>query len=148
MGEARPEPRDRGLMGAIWQSASRLGHGAPTGIPLDCPGSVTYKLHMFELRQTSVFEKWFLGLKDLRAREAVAKRLVRIEAGLLGDAKPLGGGIFELRIQHGPGYRLCCARRGKTLMLLLCGGDKDSQARDVRKARRLEKEIDDEDHEV
>ncbi len=66
------------------------------------PGSVTYKLHMFELRQTPVFEKWFLGLKDHQARVAIAKRLVRVEVGHFGDAKSLGNGVSELRIQHGP----------------------------------------------
>ena len=103
---------------------------------------------MFELRQMPVFKKWFLGLKDRQAKEAVAKRLVRVEAGLLGDTKPVGEGVSEFRIQHGPGYRLYYARRGKTIILLLCGGDKGSQERDIRRARKLEKEIYDEDHEV
>ncbi len=112
------------------------------------PSSVTYKLHMFELRQTPVFEKWFLGLKDRQAREAIAKRLVRVEFGLFGDAKSLGDGVSELRIQHGPGYRLYYAMRGKKIIILLCGGDKGSQARDTRRARKLEKEIDDENEDV
>ena len=103
---------------------------------------------MFEMRQTPVFEKWFLDLKDRQAREAIAKRLVRVEVGLFGDAKSLGDGVSELRIQHGPGYRLYYATRGNRIIILLCGGDKGSQARDIRRARKLEKEIDDENQEV
>ena len=103
---------------------------------------------MFELRQTQVFEKWFLGLKDRQAREAIAKRLVRIEVGHFGDVKSLGDGVSKFRIQHGPGYRLYYAMRGKRIIILLCGGEKGSQARDIRKARKLEKEIDDENQEV
>ena len=73
---------------------------------MDIAATVVYRLHMFELRQTPVFETWFLGLrKKHRAREAIAKRLVRLEAGNFGDTKALGGGVNELRIQHGPGYR-------------------------------------------
>ena len=86
---------------------------------------------MYELRQTPVFEKWFLGLKDRQAREAISKRLVRFEVGLFGDTKSLGDGVSELRIQHGPGYRLYYAMRGKKIITLLCGGDKGSQARDI-----------------
>ena len=112
------------------------------------PGGVIYKLHMFELRQTPVFKKWFLGLKDQQAKEAIAKRLVRFEAGLLGDAKSLCGGVSEFRIQHGPGYRLYFSMLGKTIIILLCGGDKGSQARDILRARKLKKEIDNENHEV
>ena len=103
---------------------------------------------MFVLRQTPVFERWIRGLKDRRAQEAIAKRIVRIEAGNLGDVKPLPGGIGAFRIHYGPGYRLYFARRGKTVFLLLCGGDKRTQERDIRAAQRLAKEIDDEDHEI
>ncbi|MCY4167668.1 MAG: type II toxin-antitoxin system RelE/ParE family toxin [Rhodobacter sp.] len=104
---------------------------------------------MFELRQTPVFETWFLGLrKKHRAREAIAKRLVRLEAGNFGDTKALGGGVNELRIQHGPGYRLYYTVRRQSIILLLCGGTKGSQARDIRRAKALEKEMDDEDNTV
>jgi len=104
---------------------------------------------MFELRQTPVFEKWFLGFKkNPKAREAIAKRLVRLEAGILGNTRSLGGGVNELKIQHGPGYRLYYTVRRKSIILLLCGGNKDSQSRDIPRARELKKEIDDEDNTV
>lgn len=103
---------------------------------------------MYELRQTPVFRKWIRGLKDQRAKEAIAKRMVRIEAGALGDTKLLAGGISEFRIHQGPGYRLYFVRRGGTVILLLCGGDKGSQERDIATAQQLAKEIDDEDHKV
>ena len=115
---------------------------------LDVSRDVTYKLRMFELRQTSVFRKWIHDLKDHRAKEAIAKRMVRIEAGNLGDTKLLEGGIGEFRIHYGPGYRLYYVRRGETLILLLCGGDKGSQGRDVLMAQRLAEEVDDENHKV
>ncbi len=92
---------------------------------------------MIEVRQTAVFRKWLDGLADRRAQEVIAVRLVRIEAGLLGDVKPVGEGVSELRIAHGPGYRLYFVRRGAALIVLLCGGDKASQARDIRAAKQL-----------
>lgn len=115
---------------------------------LDDWEDVTYKLHIYELRQTPVFRKWIRGLKDQRAKEAIAKRMVRIEAGALGDTKLLAGGISEFRIHQGPGYRLYFVRRGGTVILLLCGGDKGSQERVIATAQQLAKEIDDEDHKV
>lgn len=119
-----------------------------SGNALDDSESVTYKLHMYVLRQTPVFRKWISGLKDLRAKQAIAKRMVRIEAGTLGDTKLLSGGIGEFRIHQGPGYRLYFVRRGTTVILLLCGGDKGSQERDISLAQQLAREIDDENHEV
>lgn len=93
-----------------------------------------------EVRQTAEFRRWLGGLHDRRAAERIALRIVRLEAGLLGDAKFFDG-IGELRIDHGPGYRLYFCRREDVVIILLCGGDKSSQARDIRKAIAMAKEI-------
>ena len=95
---------------------------------------------MIEVRQTTVFRAWLDDLRDRRARERIAQRLVRVEAGLLGDAKFFGG-IGELRIDHGPGYRVYFAQRGSAVIILLCGGDKGSQTRDIRRAKALAAEL-------
>jgi putative addiction module killer protein len=92
---------------------------------------------MIELRQTFTFKKWLDGLSDRRAQERIAQRLLRIQSGLLGDVKPVGNGVSEARIDHGPGYRLYFVRRGDTVIVLLCGGDKRSQNRDIAKAHAL-----------
>jgi putative addiction module killer protein len=83
---------------------------------------------------------WLQKLKDRRAQERIAQRLVRVEAGLVGDAKFFDG-IGELRIDVGPGYRFYFVQRGKVLIILLCGGDKDSQSKDIARAKELVKEI-------
>jgi putative addiction module killer protein len=91
---------------------------------------------MIEVRQTEAFRQWLLGLRDRQAQRRVADRIARIQGGLLGDIKVFDG-LIEFRIDHGPGYRLYAARRGEALIILLCGGDKSSQGRDLRKARAL-----------
>ncbi|MCA0012601.1 type II toxin-antitoxin system RelE/ParE family toxin [Mesorhizobium sp. B292B1B] len=88
---------------------------------------------MFELKQTETFRKWRMKLKDERARTLIASRLDRLAFGHAGDAEPVGDGISELRIHYGPGYR----RYGNTVLILLCGGDKGSQAKDIKTAKRL-----------
>lgn len=92
---------------------------------------------MFELKQTETFRKWRTRLKDQRARALIASRLDRLAYGHAGDAEPVGEGISELRIHHGPGYRIYFQKRGTTLIVLLCGGDKSSQANDIRIAKQL-----------
>ena len=94
-----------------------------------------------ELRQTGKFAEWFRNLRDRRAVERIAQRLARVQSGLFGDVKPVGGGVSELRIDYGPGYRVYFTRRGSTVILLLCGGDKSSQARDIEAARAMVREI-------
>ncbi|WP_131120390.1 type II toxin-antitoxin system RelE/ParE family toxin [Lichenihabitans psoromatis] len=91
----------------------------------------------FEVRQTLEFQAWLADLRDERTQAKIAQRLVRIEAGLLGDAKPVGEGVSELRIDWGPGYRVYFVRRGQAVIVLLCGGDKDSQTRDIKVAKVL-----------
>ena len=92
---------------------------------------------MFALEQTETFCKWRTALRDERARAAIASRLDRLAYGHAGDVAPVGEGIGELRIHYGPGYRIYFHRRGKTVILLLCGGDKGSQAKDIKLAKRL-----------
>jgi putative addiction module killer protein len=92
---------------------------------------------MFELRQSETFRKWRARLKDERARALIASRLDRLAFGHAGDAAPVGDGISELRIHYGPGYRIYFRQDGNTLIILLCGGDKGSQKRDIAEAKRL-----------
>jgi putative addiction module killer protein len=92
---------------------------------------------MFRARQTSTFADWFGKLRDHRARSRIAARIVRIEAGNFGDCKAVGGGVSELRVDAGPGYRVYFTVRGQELVILLCGGDKGSQRRDIEIAHRL-----------
>ncbi len=92
-----------------------------------------------EVRQTRRFRKWLGGLADKRAAEKIAIRIVRVQSGLMGDVKFFDG-IGELRIDHGPGYRVYFVRRGNTIILLLCGGDKHTQRADIKLAKELAKE--------
>ncbi len=92
---------------------------------------------MYELKQTETFRKWRTKLKDERARALIASRLDRLAYGHAGDVEPVGDGISELRIHYGPGYRVYFQKRGTTLIVLLCGGDKNTQAKDIKTAKRL-----------
>jgi putative addiction module killer protein len=83
---------------------------------------------------TVPFDDWYLRLKGKKTRAIVAARLLRIQSGNLGDTKPIGGGVFEFRIQFGPGYRIYFGEVNNTLVVLLCGGDKSTQSRDIRTA--------------
>lgn len=96
---------------------------------------------MIEIRQTELFADWLRSLKDKQGQKRIAQRLVRLEAGLFGDAKSVGDGVSELRIDVGPGYRVYFTRRGNTLVILICGGDKSSQSRDIAKAKQMAKEL-------
>ena len=88
-----------------------------------------------------MFASWFAALRDLRARVQIARRLERAEAGNLGDVAPVGEGVSEMRIFHGPGYRVYFVHRGTEMIVLLGGGDKGSQSRDIAAAKRLAKEV-------
>ena len=100
---------------------------------------------MTELKQTETFRIWESKLRDRRARTIIAARLMRLAEGLAGDVAPVGEGVSELRIHHGPGYRVYFQRRGNTLIVLLCGGDKASQTRDIATAKKLAREWSNED---
>ncbi len=94
-----------------------------------------------ELVYTEVFEEWLIGLRDLRARASILTRLERIEDGNFGDHRSVGGGISELRVNVGQGYRVYYTIRQQTVVILLCGGDKASQRRDIRQAQQMAKEV-------
>jgi putative addiction module killer protein len=92
---------------------------------------------VLELKQTETFRRWRTRLRDERARALIASRLDRLAYGHTGDVAPVGDGISELRIHYGPGYRIYFHRRGNTVLILLCGGDKGTQSKDIRTAQRL-----------
>ena len=94
-----------------------------------------------ETKQTRQFADWMDGLRDDRAKARIAIRIARIEAGNMGDVKSLGDGVSEARIDYGPGYRLYFTRRGLELIILLVGGDKGTQARDIDLAKQIAAEI-------
>ncbi len=94
---------------------------------------------MFEIRLTDFFEDWIDSLRDRRAVERISVRLTRLRNGLLGDVKYFDG-LGELRIDYGPGYRIYFVQRGHTIIVLLCGGDKSTQSRDIIRAKALAQE--------
>ncbi len=89
---------------------------------------------MIEIRKTEAFERWFAGLRDRMAVARIKSRIDRLQLGLLGDIKPVGEGVSEMRIDCGPGYRIYFVQRGRELVILLAGGDKRTQSRDIEKA--------------
>jgi putative addiction module killer protein len=97
---------------------------------------------VYTVLQTQEFQDWLDALRDRRAQARIAARIRLAEAGNLGDWKPVGGEVSEMRINFGPGYRLYFARRGSVIIVMLAGGDKSSQTRDMRRAQRLLKELD------
>src|SRR4051812_31459660 len=94
-----------------------------------------------EVRQTDVFADWFADLRDRQARARITVRIRRLSLGNPGDVKAIGSGVSEMRIDHGPGYRVYFVRRGGTVILLLCGGDKQTQDRDIARAKELAREL-------
>ena len=96
---------------------------------------------MIEIRQTDRFAAWMESLRDVRARMRIEVRIRRLQLGNPGDTKPVGEGVSELRIDHGPGYRVYFIQRGDTLIVLLAGGDKRSQNRDIAAAITLARDL-------
>jgi putative addiction module killer protein len=96
---------------------------------------------MIEVRKTDVFAEWLDGLRDLRARARIQVRIERLAAGNPGDAKPVGAGVSEMRIDYGPGYRVYFVRRGNEVIILLAGGDKSTQVKDIKTSIRLAREL-------
>ena len=92
---------------------------------------------MIEIRQTDVYAQWLEKLRDRQAKARIAIRIRRLSLGNPGDVRPVGGGVSELRIDYGPGYRVYFLKQGVALVILLAGGDKSSQADDITKARNL-----------
>ena len=95
---------------------------------------------MVDVIRSSVFDKWLSGLRDRQAMARIGTPLDHLAMGNFGDAAPVGGGVAELRIDYGPGYRVYCLRRGEQRVVLLCGGDKSSQVRDIARAKALAEE--------
>jgi putative addiction module killer protein len=96
---------------------------------------------MTEVRQTDVFVDWFARLRDREARARITVRIRRLSLGNPGDVRPVGSGVSELRIDHGPGYRLYFIGHGGVVVVLLCGGDKRTQNRDIKRAVELAREV-------
>ncbi|WP_407207985.1 type II toxin-antitoxin system RelE/ParE family toxin [Citrobacter portucalensis] len=97
---------------------------------------------MMEILQTMVFRRWEQSLRDRRAKTLIATRLFRLANGLAGDVKPVGEGVSEMRISYGPGYRIYFKQQGCRIIILLCGGDKSSQANDITLAKMLARTLD------
>jgi len=96
---------------------------------------------VIEIRKTEVFARWLDDLRDLRARARIQACIERLSLGNPGNVKPVGEGVSELRIDYGPGYRVYFKRRGRKLIILLAGGDKSSQAKDIKVALRLARDL-------
>lgn len=92
---------------------------------------------MLEIRETDTYQRWFDSLRDLNAQFRIAARIRRVSLGNLGDVKSVGDGVLELRIMHGPGYCVYITRQGETVIVLLAGGDKSTQRRDIERAKEL-----------
>jgi putative addiction module killer protein len=96
---------------------------------------------MIKVELTEVFERWFKKLKDIQVKGAINVRLVRMSSGNFGDCKSLGNGLYEIRIHFGAGYRLYFVNKNNSWVLVLCGGDKSTQQKDIGKAREIAKEL-------
>src|SRR5271166_4316090 len=98
---------------------------------------------MIEVRKTATFSDWMAGLRDQRAKAKIASRIDRLALGNPGDVEPVGDSVSELRIHYGPGYRVYFVRRGQVLIVLLCGGDKTTQTKDIKIAKSLAANLED-----
>ena len=96
---------------------------------------------MNTILQTSLFRDWLAGLKDAKAKAAILVRIDRAALGNFGDCALVAGGVFEMRVHVGPGYRVYYVRRGRTVYLLLCGGDKGTQTADIKRAAKLARDV-------
>ncbi|HOP47275.1 MAG TPA: type II toxin-antitoxin system RelE/ParE family toxin [Desulfobacteraceae bacterium] len=96
---------------------------------------------MIEIRKTDIFSKWIDGLQDIRARSRILVRIERLAVGNPGDIKPVGEGVSEMRIDYGPGYRVYFKKMGQKVIVLLAGGDKKSQSKDIKTALLLSRDL-------
>jgi putative addiction module killer protein len=96
---------------------------------------------MYQLQSTDVFDQWLRRLQDRKGRARILARLESAQLGNLGDVRAVGNGVREMRVHIGPGYRVYFAERGRVLLLLLCGGSKSTQARDIAKARNILRDL-------
>ena len=104
---------------------------------LDNYHTVSYKIQVYEVQKTDEFDSWLSALADQKAVAKVASRIERLGMGNPGDVEPVGEGISEMKIDYGPGYRVYYKRTGKTGMLILCGGDKSTQDKDIKRAKEM-----------
>jgi putative addiction module killer protein len=107
---------------------------------LEIDSTVNYSSHMIEVRKSDTFDQWLKKLRDVRAVARINIRIERLMAGNPGEVAPVGEGVSELKIDYGPGYRVYFTYEGDELVVLLCGGDKKSQAKDIKEAKRIAKE--------
>jgi len=96
---------------------------------------------MLEVLKTDEFDRWLSDLADERAKTKIALRIARLSFGNAGDVKPVGDGVSEMRVHHGPGYRVYYKQTGRTIVVILCGGDKSNQDRDIRRAKEIAAEL-------
>ena len=101
-------------------------------------------MYMITVRETENFKNWIHSLKDRIAQSVITARIRRISGGNFGDSKPVGDSVFELRIDYGPGFRVYFTQRGREIVILLCGGDKSTQSRDIEAAKRIAQNIEEE----
>jgi putative addiction module killer protein len=92
---------------------------------------------MFEVQKTEEFDIWLSGLVDQKAQAKIASRIERLGLGNPGDVKPVGGGVSEMQVPYGPGYRVYFKQTDKTIVLLLCGGNKSAQQQDIKRAKEI-----------
>jgi putative addiction module killer protein len=100
-----------------------------------------YSVLVYQIQQTDVFAKWLSGLRDVRAKARILARLDSARLGNLGDVVSVGGGVSEIRVDVGAGYRVYFTRRGRVVVILLCGGDKSTQTKDIARAKLIVKAI-------
>jgi putative addiction module killer protein len=96
---------------------------------------------MFEVQKTEEFDEWLSDLEDQKAKAKIVSRIERLGLGNPGDVKPVGQGVSEMRVPHGPGYRVYFKQTGRTIALLLCGGDKTTQVKDIKRAKEMAAEL-------
>jgi putative addiction module killer protein len=96
---------------------------------------------MIEIRETDFYKKWFNSLKDKKAKARIDIRIKRVSLGNFGDVEPVGKGVSELKIDYGAGYRVYFIKQGNILVILLCGGDKSTQSKDIQKAHDLAQQL-------
>ena len=113
--------------------------------PIDLLSCIKDNIDVIEVRQSETFRTWHEGMRNTVARAIIARRIDRLAGGNLGDAKLVGGKVTELRIHHGPGYRVYLTRQGGVLVILLCGGDKSTQAADIKLAQAMAAKVTDDD---
>lgn len=96
---------------------------------------------MIEIRETEVYKKWFGAIKDIKTKSVIDVRIRRVSLGNFGDVEPVGRGISELKIDYGPGFRVYFLNQRNIIVILLCGGEKSTQSKDIKKAQELAQKI-------